>query len=158
VRSFPPGHTAPQPTIASNAPLPDQVWTWEVRKTDADTLLFFNLRPEALALYEAVENWLLAAIPGAQKRVQKTQITFFDRHVFACVSFARVLRKAALPPEPWLTLTLGLPAPLDSPRAAVQTEPYPGRWTVHLVIHDPAELDDELLGWLELAYAFSRRK
>ena len=82
---------------------------------------------------------------------------FFHRHVFACVSFARV-RKKAERPEPWLTFTLGLPAPLESPRAAVQTEPYPGRWTVHVVLGDPAELDEELLAWTRLAYDFSERK
>ncbi len=124
---------------------------------DADTLLFLNEQPSALGLYEALEDWLLAAFPAAQKRVQKTQITFFHRHVFACVSFARV-RKKEERPEPWLTFTLGLPAPLESPRAAVQTEPYPGRWTVHVVLGDPAELDEELLAWTRLAYDFSERK
>ena len=124
---------------------------------DPDTLLFLNEHPATLGLYEALEAWLLAAFPTAQKRVQKTQITFFDRHVFACVSFARVRKKAELPLV-WLTYTLGLPAPLDSPRVAIQTEPCPGRWTVHIVLPDPAELDRELLRWTEEAYAFSHRK
>ena len=77
--------------------------------------------------------------------------------MFACVSFARVRRKAELP-ETWLTLTLGLPYPLDSARVAVKTEVYPGRWTTHLVLSSPAELDGELLGWLDEAYEFSQRK
>ena len=77
--------------------------------------------------------------------------------MFACVSFARVRRKAELP-ETWLTLTLGLPYPLDSARVAVKTEVYPGRWTTHLVLSSAAELDGELLGWLDEAYEFSQRK
>ena len=89
--------------------------------------------------------------------MQKTQITFYNSHVFACVSFARVKRKAELP-EDWLTLTLGLPYPLESERVAVKTEVYPGRWTTHFVIGSKEELDGELLEWLEQAYAFSERK
>ena len=89
--------------------------------------------------------------------MQKTQITFYNSHVFACVSFARVKRKAELPAG-WLTLTLGLPYPLESERVAVKTEAYPGRWTTHFVIGSQEELDGELLEWLEQAYAFSERK
>ena len=88
---------------------------------------------------------------------QKTQITFFQRHVFACVSFARVKRKAELP-EGYLTLTLGLPCPLDSPRIALRVEAYPGRWTHHFVLKGPEELDEEMQDWIEAAYAFAGRK
>ena len=88
--------------------------------------------------------------------MQKTQITYFHRHVFACISFARVKRKAELP-ESWLTLTLGLPCPLQSERVAVKTEPYPGRWTTHIVLGSEKELDEELLSWLDRAYDFSER-
>ena len=111
----------------------------------------------ALGLYEAFEQALYEAFPDAGKRVQKTQITFYHRHVFACVSFARVKRKAELP-SPYLVLTLGLPYPLQSGRVAVKTEPYPGRWTTHIVIGSPEEIDGELLSWVREAYAFSERK
>ncbi|MDO5107061.1 MAG: DUF5655 domain-containing protein [Coriobacteriaceae bacterium] len=124
---------------------------------DADTLRFFDGREEALPLYEAFEERLCERFPEAGKRVQKTQITFFNRHVFACVSFARVLRKAELP-DPYIVVTLGLSHPLDSERVAVKVEPYPGRWTTHLVIGDVGEIDDELLGWLDEAYAFAEAK
>ena len=81
--------------------------------------------------------------PETRVRVQKTQITFSNRRVYACVSLLRVKRKAELP-EAWFTLTLGLPYPLESPLVAAKVEPYPGRWTTHIVIHDPSELDAEL--------------
>lgn len=125
-----------------------------MRAYDTDTLLFFNEHPGALPLFSALEDRILARFPETQKRVQKTQITYYHRHVFACVSFARVKRKAELPPT-WLTLTLGLPYPLESGRVAVKTEVYPGRWTTHLVLGSEAEIDDELLGWLTEAYDFS---
>ncbi len=128
-----------------------------MRAPDPETLLFFDPFPAALPLYLQLEEALYAAFPLVNKRVRKTQISFSNRHVFACVSFARVLRKAALP-DPWLVLTLGLPAPLASPRAAVQTEPYPGRWTTHIVLSRAEEIDAELLGWLRQAYAFAEAK
>ncbi len=97
-----------------------------------DEILFFDRYPAAFPLYEAFAGKLFDLFPSAFMRVQKTQITFLNRHVFACVSFARVKKKAELP-EPYLVITLGLSYPLDSPRVAVKSEPYPGRWTTHLV-------------------------
>lgn len=128
-----------------------------MREPDLDTLMFFDGYLNALPLFEALEELLFTRFPEAQKRVQKTQITYYHRHVFACVSFTRVRRKAELP-EMWLTLTLGLPYALESERVAVQTEVYPGRWTIHIVVGSTAELDEELFGWLEQAYCFSERK
>lgn len=128
-----------------------------MQELDFDTLLFFDGNRSALPLFTALEAKLFERFPEAEKRVQKTQITYYHRHVFACVSFARVKRKADLP-ETWLTLTLGLPYPLESERVAVKTEVYPGRWTTHIVLGSEAELDGELLDWLEQAYAFSERK
>lgn len=128
-----------------------------MQELDFDTLLFFDGNRSALPLFTALEAKLFERFPEAEKRVQKTQITYYHRHVFACVSFARVKRKADLQ-ETWLTLTLGLPYPLESERVAVKTEVYPGRWTTHIVLGSEAELDGELLDWLEQAYAFSERK
>ena len=128
-----------------------------MQEPDRDTLMFFDTHRDALPIFAALEAKLYEHFPETQKRVQKTQITYFHKHVYACVSFARVRRKAELP-ETWLTLTLGLPYALASGRAAVKTEAYLGRWTTHIVIGSPEELDDELLSWIEQAYAFSERK
>ena len=124
---------------------------------DTDTLQFFAEHPAALPLYGAFLDSVYALDAAARVRVQKTQITFSSRHVFACVSFARV-RKKALLPETYLVVTLGLPFALDSARAAVKTEPYPGRWTHHIVLSRPEDVDAELAEWLRLAYDFSMRK
>lgn len=124
---------------------------------DDDTLLFFSGHPDALGLYQALETRLYEAFPRVEKRVKKTQISFYNRHLFACVSFARVRRKAELP-EGWLTLTLGFPAPLDSPRAAVRTEACPGRWTHHFVLSRIEELDGEMMSWIRASYDFAEAK
>jgi len=122
-----------------------------------DSLLFFNRQPGAYALYEALVTKLLERYPDTGIRVQKTQISFSNRYMFACVSLQRVKKKAELP-EPYIVLTLGLPYPLDSGRVAVKTEPYPGRWTTHIVIGSADELDVELFEWVREAYDFAERK
>ena len=122
-----------------------------------DVLLFFDQHQTVLPLYEAFAAKVAAQFPDCRIRVQKTQITFSNRHVFACVSFLRVKKKAELP-DHYFVLTLGLPYPLESARAAAKTEPYPGRWTTHIVISRIADLDDELFEWVEQAYAFSDQK
>ncbi len=126
-------------------------------ESDPDTMMFFDGHHGAFPLYTALEAVIMEKYPDAKKRVQKTQITFFQRHVFACVSFARVKRKAEMP-DPYLVLTLDLPYPLDSTRVAVKCEPYPGRWTTHFVLGSVSELDSEMLGWLEQSYVFSEIK
>ncbi|MDO5324457.1 MAG: DUF5655 domain-containing protein [Clostridia bacterium] len=122
-----------------------------------DVRMFFDPHPAALPLYEAFAGEMAARFPETRVRVQKTQITLYNRRVYACVSFLRVKRKAELPAS-WFTLTLGLPDPLESPRVAARVEPYPGRWTTHIVLSDPSELDAELFGWVEQAYEFAESK
>ena len=121
-----------------------------------DILAFFHEHAEAFSLYEPLEARLLA-FPGTSIRVQKTQITFSNRHVYACASFLRVRQKAELP-DPYLALTLGMPYPLESGRVAVKTEPYPRRWTTHILLSRPDELDEELFSWAKEAYDFSMNK
>lgn len=128
-----------------------------MRELDADALMFFDQHMDILPLYQAFEELLFDSFPVVNKRVQKTQITFSNRHVFACVSFARVKRKTELPMR-FIVITIGLPAPLDSERVAVKTEPYPGRWTHHIVVNKPEELDEELLSWVREAYDFAAVK
>ena len=128
-----------------------------MRELDADALMFFDQHMDILPLYQAFEELLSDSFSVVNKRVQKTQITFSNRHVFACVSFARVKRKAELPMR-YMVITLGLPAPLDSERVAVKTEPYPGRWTHHFVVSTTEEMDEELLSWIKNAYTFADTK
>lgn len=89
--------------------------------------------------------------------MQKSQISYYNRRLYACVSFLKVKKKAELP-EDYFVLTLGLSAPLESDREAAKTEPYPGRWTTHFVISSPSDLDEELFDWIEQAYQFAQAK
>lgn len=126
-------------------------------QAQSDELVFFDGHMADLPLYEAFAGELFQRFPDTSVRVQKSQITFSNRHVYACVSFARVKKKAELPPV-YIVVTLGLPYPLDSERVAVKTEPYPGRWTTHMAVGDPAELDGEFWTWVTQAYDFAQNK
>ena len=124
---------------------------------DPAVLFFFEKDPAALPLYEAFEQAVCKLVPNVAIRVQKTQITYANPRVFAAVSFLPVRRKA-LRPEHYITITLGLDRRLDSPRVDAASEPYPARWTHHLLISSPEEIDGELMEWVREAAAFSAAK
>ena len=124
---------------------------------DTDTLLFFDQQPAALPLYEALEARILAEIQPVRIKAQKSQISFYNRHLFGCVSFLRVKKKKELP-DPYLVVTFGLEHPVESPRIAVATEPYPNRWTHHVLLTSPEQVDGELMDWIGEAYSFSMVK
>ena len=125
--------------------------------TDEETL-FFASRPGTLALYQVLRDRVLARTGDDTRiKVQKTQITFFNRHGFAFVSFLPVRRKGQRP-NVWITVSFGLRRRLDSMRIDAAAEPCPERWTHHILISDPAQIDDELLGWIEEAAVFAARK
>ena len=88
---------------------------------DEAILHFFNQMPAALPLYEQFERRILAELEGVTVKVQKTQISFVNRHLFACVSFARVRKKKDCP-NPYLVITFGLDRKVESPRIDVATE------------------------------------
>ena len=122
-----------------------------------DILLFFDKHPEALPLYEAFEERILAEIRDVKIKVQKTQITFSNKRNFAFVSFLPV-RKAGERPDIYIAVTFGLSYRKESPRIDAATEPYPNRWTHHMLISRTEEIDDELMGWIEEAAVFSAGK
>ena len=124
---------------------------------DAELGRLFQDMPGAIPLYRAFEVRLFEEHPDAGLRVQKTQVTFTCPRVFACASLLRARRKALLP-DPYLTVTLGLGHRLDSPRVDQASEPYPGRWTHHIVIGSVDEIDDELMAWTDEAHRFARDK
>ena len=122
-----------------------------------DELFFFHENPAALPLYETFARRLLAEIDNVTVNVQKTQISFSKRHNFALVSFLPV-RRAKDRPKTYITVTFGLQYKKESPRVDAASEPYPNRWTHHMLIASPEEIDDELMGWIKEAAEFSAGK
>ena len=119
-----------------------------------DELFFFNEKPAALPLYEAFAQRLLAAIDNVTVKVQKTQISFSNKYNFAFVSFLPV-RKAKERPKTYITVTFGLGYKKESSRIDAASEPYPNRWTHHVLVSSEEEIDDELMGWIKEAAEFS---
>jgi len=117
-----------------------------------DAPLFFDRRPEFLPLYDVFESAVQTRFPDCGIRVQKTQISFDAPGLFACISLPR--RKA----DNGLIVSIFLAAPVESARMLHRTEPYPGRWTHHLLLGCEEEIDSELMGWLEEAHAFALSK
>ena len=125
--------------------------------TTVNELLFFDSKQESLVLYETFREAVLEKVPDTRIEVKKTQISFFDRRMFAAVSFAPV-RKAKDRPKPFLTITFGLSYRKESLRIDVATEPYPNRWTHHVMIGTVEEVDEELLSWIVEAAEFAKSK
>lgn len=122
-----------------------------------DILLFFSQHTEALPLYEKLEEQILAEIPDVKIKVAKTQISFANKRGFAFVSF-NPCRRAKERPTVWMTVSFGLGYRKDADRIDVATEPYPGRWTHHVMVGCAAEIDEELMGWIREAADFSASK
>lgn len=124
---------------------------------DENALMFFQQDPEALPLYEKFERLVLERVPGTTIKVQKSQISFSNRHMFACVSFLKIRRAKERPPH-YIVVTFGLDHRLSSPRIDGAVEPYPNRWTHHVLISSPEEIDGVLLDWVVQASVFAALK
>lgn len=124
---------------------------------DQCILEFFDGHMDALPLYEQFEKRVFSEIGPASIKVSKTQISFSNKYLFACVSFARIRKKKDCP-DTFIVITLGLDHKIESSRIDVATEPYPGRWTHHILIAVPEEIDDELMRWVKEASVFSASK
>lgn len=122
----------------------------------SDLLFFFDGRSAELALYQTLFQQIEARFPESTVKVQKSQISFYGRHFFAAASLPVRRRKDW--PEHCILVTFGLSYEKTSPRIAVAVEPYPNRWTHHVVVSQEAEIDGELLAWLAESYTFSEAK
>ena len=123
---------------------------------DEDVVAFFRQSPDALPIYERFASRVLEEVADVEVRVQKTQVSFYNPRIFACASFLKI-RRAAERPDPYLVLTLGLDEPIDSSRIDGAVEIRPGRWTLHVTLSSPGDVDEELMGWVRRAAEFSAR-
>lgn len=119
-----------------------------------ELLTLFQGVPGALPLYQEIEARICAAFDDVHRKVGKTQVSFSNRYGFAYVSLPRKKIKDG----PAVVLTFGLAYRLVHPRIMLAVEPYPNRWTHHMLLHAKEELDDEVMGWLREAYDFSMSK
>ena len=109
---------------------------------------FFAGHEEPRQLFEALRH-AIDALGTAELRVTKSQIAFRRRRAFAWAWMpGRYLRGKHAP----LVLTLSLQRRDASPRWKEIVEPAPGRFTHHLELYSPADVDDEVRDWLREAW------
>lgn len=90
------------------------------------------------------------ALGPVEVRVTKSQVAFRRRRAFAWAWMPGVYLYGQVAP---LVLTLSLRRRDRSPRWKEIVEPYPGRFTHHLELRSPAEIDDQVRDWLKEAWA-----
>lgn len=113
---------------------------------------FFAEKPELLPVVRAFLLGALDRWPETEIVTQKSQVGLRDPRPFcALTTHVRFPRQ---PSPHYVTLSLFLPRRLDSLRIAAAVEPYPGRWTHHMPLFRPEDLDAELWAWVEQARAF----
>ena len=117
---------------------------------------FFRAHPQELPLYVAVRERVFAAFPGTRVVVYKTQIAFRDQRNY-CWAWLPV-RRVRGRPEVYIVVTFVLAERLASPRIVEAVNPRPGRWTHHVVVQAPAEVDGELLGWISAAHQLAHQR
>lgn len=109
---------------------------------------FFSDKIRSKELFETVRR-AVEGLGTADIRVSKSQIAFRRKRNFALVWMPeQYLKREAAP----LVLTVLLPWRDESPRWKEVVEPHPGRFTHHLELYETAEVDEEVVQWLQQAW------
>lgn len=118
-----------------------------------EELLFFDAAPASLALYEMLKERLLALYPQTRIKVSKTQISFSDKYIYACVSLPRRKQDAG-----GLVFSLGLPCETTNAALMAVSQPYPGRYTHHFLLKNANDFSSSLQQYTALAHSFCLSK
>jgi hypothetical protein len=122
---------------------------------DGEYACFFNRMPGTLDLFSCLRCCILERFGQTGINVRKSQIDFCQKRSFASVwlPISRIKGR----PKKYIVLTFYLGHRIESPRIVQTIEPYPNRFTHHLLISGRQEIDEELLDWLSQSLLFSLR-
>ena len=123
--------------------------------TNKEIEAFFAGKPEAKALFMAVERKIQAIGPAIIK-VSKTQISFATRTQFAWVWMPLPTDRKR--PLHSLVLSFGCGRRIVNDQIVEAIEPYPGRWTHHVIIAEAADLTSAVDAWIREVYRFSETR
>lgn len=104
--------------------------------------------PEVVAILRRVQRAVLT-IGEASVAVSKSQVAFRRRRGFAYVWRPGQYIHSDVP----AVLSIALPHEVRSDRFKEVVHPSTNVWMHHLELHTPSQIDDEVHGWLEEAYA-----
>ena len=117
---------------------------------------FFHSRPLELSLYQAFAAAVRERIPQAITRFRRSQITFAERRGFAAVWMP--LFKVGGRGEYYIVVSFAADRRIDHPRIVSVAEPYPHRWTHHVLVTCPEDIDGKLMDWVEQAWRLTNKK
>jgi hypothetical protein len=108
--------------------------------------------PAGLAIHDRVAE-VVAALGGVESRVTRSQVTFRHGRGFAFVWRPGQYVGSDVP----AVLSIALPHEVASPRFKQVVHPSPRVWMHHLELAEPAQVDDEVVGWLREAWQHAAR-
>ena len=109
---------------------------------------FFTGHPESREIFAALSA-AIAALGPANLRVTKSQVAFRRARTFAWAWMPGLYLHGKTAP---LVLSVALRRRDASPRWKEIVEPAPGRFMHHLALYSPAEIDGDVLRWLQEAW------
>jgi hypothetical protein len=110
---------------------------------------YFDGKEESRRLFDALRE-RIESLGTVEMVVQKSQIAFRRKKGFAYVWIpGKYLRGRVAP----LVLTIGFRHRDISPRWKEVVEAAPGRFTHHMEIHSPNDIDNQVCGWLQEAWS-----
>ena len=110
---------------------------------------YFEGKEESRRLFDCLWG-MIESLGPVEMLVQQSQIAFRRDKAFACAWMpGKYLHGRGAP----LVLTVYLRRRDTSPRWKKVVEPAPGRFTHHMELHSLNDIDDQVCGWLQEAWA-----
>ncbi len=108
---------------------------------------FFPGRAASRRIFDAMAA-AVASVGEAELRITKSQVAFMRRRAFAWAWLPEMYLRRGAP----LVLTVALRRRDASSRWKQVVEPAPGRFTHHLELYAPEDVDAEVVEWLAEAW------
>ena len=109
---------------------------------------YFDGNEESRRLFDCLRE-MVESLGPVEILVQQSQVAFRRNKAFAYAWMpGKYLRGRGAP----LVLTVGFRRRDMSPRWKKVVEPAPGRFTHHMELHSPNDIDEQVCGWLREAW------
>ena len=109
---------------------------------------YFDGNEESRQLFDCLRE-MIESVGTVEMVVQQSQIAFRRNKGFAYAWLPGKYLRGKIAP---LVLTIGLRRRDMSPRWKKVVEAAPGRFTHHMEIHSPNDIDNQVCGWLQEAW------